>query len=296
MWGLVALLAAVTGLWAISVSAAQARVGSPNGAIAFSSPLDKRNGCDDIIGCAARVVYVNPNGTGRHKIPCAAREIECYDATPAFSPDGRFLATGTDGLTDDNLFSRDEVVIRRARGGRVVRRIQVGQPLNDIAWSGDSTRLAFKDASKRLRIMRRDGSGLHTYTRTRAEDVDWSRQGRLAWSGIFLTDSTRRKVRRYAPGGLPMWSPNGRRLLTLDDSGWSVVSARHPGGRKLVRLKRCYELEYGAAWSPDGRSVACGTVEGHLIVTRLATPRRARVVASGVRPIDIAWRSKPRGQ
>lgn len=296
------LLVAIVLLCAVTSNPDAAWADTRNGVIAFSSPLDKRNGCDEIIGCAARIVYVNPDGSGRHKMPCAARNVKgggCYDAAPAFSHDGRFLATGTDGLTGDRLSSRDEVIIRSARGGSVVRRIRVNGAVKDLAWSGDGTRLAFNDF-RRIRIVRRDGTGLHTFRRTGGDDVDWSRTGRLAWSsdtrsGIWLTDRSRRRVRRFRNAApRPNWSRSGRRLLVADEPGWSVVSARRPARRRFAQLSRCYNLEYGAALSPDGRSVACGTLNGDLIVTRLATPRRARVIARGVRPMHIAWRTKPR--
>ncbi len=294
-----ALLVAIVLVCAVASNPDAAWAGPRNGVIAFSSPLDKRNGCDEIVGCAARILYVNPDGSGRRRLGCAARQIECYDATPAFSYDGRFLATGTDGLTGDRLSSRDEVIIRRARDGRVLRRIRVNEAVKDLAWSGDGTKLAFNDF-RRIRIVKRDGTGLHTFRRTGGNDVDWSRTGRLAWSsdtrsGIWLTDRSRRRVRRFRNAApLPNWSRSGRRLLVADEPGWSVVSARRPARRRFAQLSRCSNLEYGAALSPDGRSVACGTLNGDLIVTRLATPRSARVIARGVRPMHIAWRTKPR--
>lgn len=232
------------------------------GLLAYSS---SRCGTFDI-DCPSRVYVVRPGQRQPIVLPCSARAGgRCYEGSPAFSPSGRLLATGTLGLDDESIAIRDLT-------GRVKRRVSHRRGIEDLAWGGARGLLAFND-NERILIAPSSGNTKRVYRRTGGNTVAFSRQGKLAWTsddrkGLWVTDRTRGRVRRIPiVADAPTWSPE--RLVNADGSGRRVLS------------KRCESdsLKGGLAWS--GREIACGTLNGDLLAVRVST-RRTRVIARRV--------------
>ena len=98
----------------------------------------------------------------------------------------------------------------------------------DLAWSGDSERIAFFVESQGkggtdLFTVRTDGSGLHHVLNTESvtDQLAWSPQGdKFAWWGhyknvpsLMLADASSGKVKQVEPwGSNPVWSKDGSQL------------------------------------------------------------------------------------
>jgi Tol biopolymer transport system component len=124
-----------------------------------------------------------------------------------------------------------------------------------------------------LQIVRRDGTGRRSLTRSDAREIDpqWSPDGtRISYSRLARADSSDfRKtwiwtVRPDGGGARPLvhgntarWSPDGSELVfsaltPKSDGDVFVVRADGTGLRRLLATPR---LEQPNAWSPDGRRI-----------------------------------------
>ena len=145
---------------------------------------------------------------------------------PNWSPDGRSLAH----LADVDPYGvATRVTIRRLDGSRV-RSLPVENDLADgPTWSPRGDRIAFQ--------------GRQSETKPYV-------------IGVARADGARR--RWLKAGRRPMWSPSGRRLAYI---GWAdgldgrLLTVSSAGGPKR-RLVHPRLTILGAAWSPDGRSIA----------------------------------------
>lgn len=161
---------------------------------------------------------IRPDGSRNRRLPCSAlAQGTCFDVSPAFSPDGRRLATGTLGSTP-----RDVIAIRNA-AGRVRRRIVQRFGVTDLAWGPSGRGLFVNDEADRIVNLSLAGPRSVFRGRGAAIDVDVSRQGRVAWSserqaGYRVTNRSRTRVKRFK--NPPAFS-NG---LPTDASSPTVVS------------------------------------------------------------------------
>lgn len=276
---------------ALATATAEARVG--NGLIAYSVEGDA---CD-VLGCVSRVWTIHPDGRARRKLPCSTRvDFGCVDHHPIFSPRGRRLATGTDGVSEGLAEGRPrEVIAVRDPQGNVLRRIAVtGRPVSDLAWSGDGGRLAYNSLSP-VYIVRRDGTRSRFYRKVNGDNIAWSRQGRLAWTTkdgtLFVTDASRRRVRRLKTrAGPPRWSPNGRHLAYKTGTDNRLEVLRPNGEGRRIVTRRCNADEDSVAWSPDGRQILCSTLAGSLLAVRVASGR-SKIVLRGLFPQELDWQA-----
>lgn len=247
------------------------------------------------IECPSRVYTVGARGGRPRRLSCSFRSGgRCYDATLAFSPDGRLLATGSLGS------EREQITIRRS-DGVVRRRISQRDGVTGLAWGGPRGLLALSDGNERLVLLNPRTRARKVFRRRRVDAVSFSRQGRLAWTerggeGLWVTNPARTSVSHIRViGSHPDWSPDGRRLAYRDGEFRVRTIGADGKGQRLVS-RRCYrdEFDVSVAWSPDGREIACSAFNGDLIAVRLATGR-ARIVASDVYANDIDWQPRPRG-
>ena len=114
---------------------------------------------------AGDVFTINPDGTGLAPL---VDSIRAYRAI-TFSPDGNRLA-----------FAADKKVFTAGADGTNPKLVGDGEgrllEWNDITWSPDSTRIAFRSGTggvSRVRVVGHDGSGLHTAAEN-AQAADWS--------------------------------------------------------------------------------------------------------------------------
>jgi Tol biopolymer transport system component len=120
-----------------------------------------------------------------------------------------------------------------------------------------------------IQIVRRDGSGRRTLTRSPAPNTDaqWSPDGALSFTRSPAFDWTKASIwsvardgthlRRIARGQFGRWSPDGTRLAldspTATSQGDIFIVDADGANRRLVLASR--ELDQPADWSPDGRKI-----------------------------------------
>jgi tricorn protease len=155
---------------------------------------------------------------------------------PAFSPDGRMIATTTDSTGEQ------QIAVRPVAGGpeRILTRFKSGFPYLPV-WSPDGTRLAFGDASHNLWLLDIRDGGLLQVARNPAHEIrdpDFSSDGQwLAFStkrssgvaSIHLFDiAHRRDIVVSDPrenDTKPVFSPDGRFLLFISSRRTAVVQS-----------------------------------------------------------------------
>lgn len=279
------------GVWACPISAAHAAK-LRNGHIAYSQSYCETFSLD----CPARVWIIRPDGGGDRQLPCSAPvQGRCFDGSPAFSPDGLRLATGTLGSTP-----RDFIAIRSA-AGKVLRRVRQRVGVSDLAWQASGQGLFVNDEADRIETLRLRGEARTVLGNSRgATDVAASREGRVAWSsegraGLWITNHARTRVRRLrAPADFPEWAPDGRWLAYR--FGPAVITIKPDGSARRRLSRACNDADSRIAWSPDGREIACSTALGDLVTTNVRT-RRARTIKARMGGVDdIDWQPKPQSQ
>ena len=238
--------AAATLIPAMATGAPPASLGG-GGLIAFRSCEGERSllrviGPD---GSQSRVIRAYPEFKG---------PVDCPWGKAEWSWDGRRLLAEGPFL---------EVLNPR---GRVLRRVEI--PHDDTSWTPDRRGVTTTSGAPGRQAIKE--FGLDGKTRGRITPYwsyvgwhEWSRDGRtLAYervdverniAEIRLVDRGRRRDRRLVAGGLPRWSPDGRRIgYQLGNDVWTV----RRDGRDRRRL---VDNDPGGAsagwhdWSPDGR-------------------------------------------
>jgi hypothetical protein len=167
----------------------------------------------------------------------------------SWSPDGRFLAVGS------NLPS--EIYVVRADGSGLRKVADGTYP----SWSPDGERLAFV-AIPNIAIVERDGTGRRTVWQT----AGWS--GPAAWSPAgdrlaFPSNHVLRVVRLdgtpvaafrgvYATNIWPSWSFDSRRLAIMNHRSLSVFDLR-------TRRERRFPHAWSASWAPGANLFAAAS-------------------------------------
>jgi Tol biopolymer transport system component len=220
------------------------------------------------------------------------------------------LATATKAARFTEDARTEDLVAVRDLAGRV---LATASPLVDeevaaLAWSGDAKRLAFTSFG-RIYVVRADGTDRRwVLRRYRAEDLAWSREGRLAWTPprggrLRVTNRARSRVVRKlrVTATRVAWSPGGRRLAYLAPG--KVVRtigvdgrSRHTVTRRCTGQSESDIIDTDIAWSPDGRQLLCTTSKEQLISVNLQT-RRTRVLVRAPASVPITsfdWQRVPR--
>jgi WD40-like Beta Propeller Repeat len=170
---------------------------------------------------------------GQPKLVAGRGSGTIWNVCPAFSPNGRMLAFGRKapggqaiivvGVTRDGTIGAPNVALKVP-----------GSQARCPKWSSDSSRLAYVDRSGKIVVRALDGSTRHRKAgdptlhdfeghRRKLASPTGDLVARLSNSGIVVSqpdDSDRRVLRdsppSYAIGG---WSPDGRKLLVMQDVG-----------------------------------------------------------------------------
>ena len=155
----------------------------------------------------------------------------------AFSPDGRWIVTGTGDV-------RGEVTVWDAATGK---RWHTLPPLPDHA--GGVSSLAFSRDGRRLASLSIDGT---------VSVYDPTRWGEKVPQEPFFTF----RAHKASVEGSLAFSPNGQRLVVPGDENtvniWDVTTTDKPPSAPQLTLRGHTAQVRGVAFSPDGRWVASG--------------------------------------
>jgi TolB protein len=183
--------------------------------------------------------------------------------TPAYSPDGRYIAW------TDFTSGRPNLYIRNLGDNKTAAASRNGVSI-DPGWRNGSevaTTLSF-EGDQEIYLIRMDGSVAQRVTRNRGIDVsptfspDGSRMAFVSSRNgppqIFVQDMNSGVARRLTFSGRyntqPSWSPAGDKIAytTWENTGEINIFVINPDGTGLVKLtSRCRENE-SPSWSPDG--------------------------------------------
>jgi len=210
------------------------------------------------------LVACGGNGGGKKKEPPSAsksaadlrvtaqREIEIKDARLlSLSPDGQWLAAQTEA--DQLCIYRAEASAKQA----CALLDQVRPSLDSIAWSPDSTRIAFTDDAFRAMF----------------ESDIWLLETESGKLTNLTDDGVVGGILRLEPEGarawvdtVPAWSPDGKNLVfsrsvfDQDETRQTDlyrISASGGGAEKLFTVSTEYPMAvwYGTQWSDDGKHI-----------------------------------------
>ena len=207
---------------------------------------------------------------GRHALLVLALAM-CASASGAGAGSGGLIAFWNDDLAPSIWAVRPD-------GSGRISLLHTSQNAKRPRLSPDHRWVAFDGAPPgkpamsdfEIQIVRRDGSGRRTLTRSPAPNTDaqWSPDGALLsftrspafdWTKASIWSVARdgTHLRRIARGQFGRWSPDGTRLAldspTATSQGDIFIVDADGANRRLVLASR--ELDQPADWSPDGRKI-----------------------------------------
>jgi len=194
----------------------------------------------------------------------------------AWSPDGKFLATGSyDGTVKvwDAAGRRKPLLAGRHASG-----------VHSVSWSPDGTRLATGSWDSTARVW--DATARQELLTLKGQtslvgSVSWSPDGKWLATGsdygtamVWDAASGREQLTlrghtvpvislHWSPGLVSpvAWSPDGKQLATGNEDGTAKVW-NAAGGRELLTLSRHTAWVRSVSWSPDGTQLATGSADG----------------------------------
>ncbi|MDQ2887057.1 MAG: serine/threonine protein kinase [Chloroflexota bacterium] len=163
-------------------------------------------------------LYIGTSGNGVHRFTLASSKtsLEANRAiirAVAISPDGNFIATGTDG-------GRMTIVPLKASGTSQVQNYENHlEAILSLAWSPDSTKIAFSRSDKTVGVV-----SLTTASITSTLSLTSAVNG-LAWEPV----SGERLATVASDGTLHIWTPENNKYTSYDAHAGALTSAAWGG-------------------------------------------------------------------
>jgi Tol biopolymer transport system component len=208
-----------------------------------------------------------------HQITVPLRHSEADEYSPAWSPDGHYLAYISDSASDRQVF------ITSASGRDVHRLTSVPQSVTDpaLAWSPDGQTLALitvdgESTTQGVFLIGADGGNLRRVSGNNglAFAPTWSQDDEIAfsWSPVANTeiyvmnidqpDSAHRITQHPLTDTAPSWSPDGQAIAFMSDrdgSGSDIYLMR-PDGSDQRPITHHRATDTMPTWSGDSQQIA----------------------------------------